>query len=100
MIEDTPKGFEKQVSLAESLSNAVNARNDFIEMMGGFDDFADVHQHVSGNRERYDKLEEAVSLTRKDLDETVSDKRALVEYLRSTNENQLADRIVRMFEVK
>ena len=68
MIEDTPKGFEKQVSLAETLSNAVNARNDFIEMMGGFDDFAGVHQHVSGNRERYDKLEEAISLARKDLE--------------------------------
>ena len=82
------------------MSLAVDARNNFIKSFGGFDDFADVHQHVDDNREKYDKLEEAVSLARKNLDETVSDKKALVEHLRSTDEDRLADRIAQMFVVK
>ena len=101
-IENIPTepSFEEQVHLAKELSDAVDARNDFIERMGGFDDFAAVHQHVDGNREAYDELEKSVNTTRKNLDESISDKRGLVEYLRNIHEDALADRIARMFEVK
>ena len=48
--------LDEQVTLSKKLSDAVDAANDFIKRFGSFDDFADVHQHVGGNREKFDKL--------------------------------------------
>lgn len=92
--------LEQQVLLAQTLSEAVDARNNFTAGFGGFDDFADVHQHVGDNRAQYDALDKAASDARKELDEKVSDKKALVEHLRSIGENELAAKIGRMFQVK
>jgi hypothetical protein len=91
--------IELQVKLAHDLSNAVDARNRFIEEMGGFDDFAEVHQYVGNNRERYDRLEGAVAEARKNLKQRVQNKRAFVEHLRSINEEALAKRISEIFSV-
>ena len=94
------QSFEEQMLLAKALYDAVDARNDFTERLGGFEDFAAVHQYVDGNREKYDKLEDACNEVRKKFDETVTDKKPFVEHLRNIGETKLADRITRMFRVR
>ena len=101
-MEGEPKkeqelSFEEQINLAKTLYGAADARNEFIEKLGGFDDFAAVHQYVDNNRAKYDALDDTFEDTRKKFDEVVTDKKALVEHLRSMGENTLADRITRMF---
>ena len=92
--------LEEQVDLAQALSDAVDVRNDFIQRMGGFDDFADVHQYVDDNRARYDELEAVFSEARKKFDEAVMDKKALTVHLRQQGQTELADRIKSMFSVR
>ncbi|MBX4200361.1 hypothetical protein KW790_02805 [Candidatus Parcubacteria bacterium] len=92
--------MEGQAELARSLSEAVDAREEFIDKLGGFDDFAEVHQYVGDNREVYNSLDDEVSRIRKELDEKVLDKKVLVDYLVSHDEAKLAARISRMFGVK
>ena len=78
--------LDEQVALSKKLSDAVDAANDFIRWFGGFDDFADVHQHVGGNREKFDKLSNVRDVARDELDQKVKDKKALVDYLQSIGE--------------
>lgn len=92
--------LETQTRFAQALSEAVDARNDFIERLGGFDDFADVHQHVDGNREKFDALENAYEIARKTFNDAVTDKKALIKHLRNLNQKALAERIIRMFSVR
>jgi len=103
-MEGEPKkeqelSFEKQISLAKTLYDAVDARNEFTERLGGFDDFAAVHQYVDNNRAKYDALDNTFEDARKKFDELVTDKKALVEHLRNIGENVLVDRITQMFGV-
>lgn len=103
-MESEPKkeqglSFEEQTNLAKAVYDAADARNEFTERLGGFDDFAAVHQHVDNNRAKYDALAKTFEDARKKFDETVTDKKALVEYLQGIGEKNLADRIKRMFSV-
>jgi len=91
--------FDEKASLAKSLFDAVNTRNNFIEMHGGFDDFAAVHQHVGDNRKIYDEMESAVTNARKEFDEKVSDKKQFLENLRNSGEVETADMIASMFSI-
>ncbi len=92
--------LDEQVNLARTLSKAVDAANEFVARMGGFDDFAEVHQHVDDNRAQFDALEKARNEARQTFDEMVRDKPALVKHLRGLNEIELADRIKRMFQIR
>lgn len=98
-MERAPNNFEQWTELARQLSDAVDARNDFITKLGGFDDFADVHQYVDGNREKYDALESVANSARDVLEREVADKPALVAHLREIGSVELANRISRMFDV-
>lgn len=89
--------FDQQVALAKALVNAVNKRNDFIERQVGFDTFAEAGQHVGGMRGVYDEMEAAVTRTRQEFDEKVSNKKQFIEDLRSSGETVAADMIQRMF---
>ena len=91
--------FEEKTSLAKALFEAVNARNNFTEMHGGFDDFAAVHQHVGDNRKIYDEMESAVTNARKEFDEKVSDKKQFLEDLRNSGEVETADMMALMFSI-
>lgn len=94
-----PLSIEQRIQLARELVDAVNTRNQFTEERGGFDTFAEVWQHVEGNREEYDKLESEVTQLRKELDEKVVDKKALIKELRRLGEKDVADRIAAMFRL-
>jgi hypothetical protein len=91
--------FNEQLSLAQTLANAVNNRNDFIKNQGGFDTFAEAGQHVMGGRASYDGLEQKVTDARKQFDEQVLDKKGFVTKLRSVNESDLADMMSSMFNI-
>ncbi|MEK7520303.1 MAG: hypothetical protein AAB581_03635 [Patescibacteria group bacterium] len=91
--------FEEQLALATALCEAVNNRNRFTDGYGGFDTFAEAWQHVGDNRQKYDELADAVSRTRQELDEKVSDKGAFVEQLKNAGHDDVANRIASMFSV-
>lgn len=91
--------FDKKVSLAKAVFDAVNTRNNFTEMHGGFDDFAEVWQHVGDNRKVFDEMESAVTNARKEFDEKISDKKQFVEDLRNLGEVEVADMISSMFGI-
>ncbi|MEK7642198.1 MAG: hypothetical protein AAB392_00155 [Patescibacteria group bacterium] len=91
--------LEEQVDLVKKLLDAVDVREKFIERMGGFDDFADVHQHVGDNRKQYDELWATYEAARNEFDQKISDKKVLVEHLRKVDKRS-ADRIAMMFRVR
>lgn len=91
--------FDEKFSLAKTLFNAVNTRNNFTEKYGGFDDFAEVHQHVGDNRQVFDKMDSAVITARKEFDEKIIDKKQFVEDLISREDIELANMIGLMFNI-
>lgn len=91
--------FDEKVSLAEDLFNAVKTRNDFTETHGGFDDFADVHQHVGDNRQIFDTMESTVTEARSKFDRKVTDKKQFMEDLISRGDVDVADLIGLMFRI-
>lgn len=91
--------FDEKVALAETLFEAVNARNDFTERHGGFDDFADVHQHIGDNRKKFDEMEVVVTEARKEFDEKITDKKQFMEDLISKGDVDLANLISLMFNI-
>ncbi|MCK5022068.1 MAG: hypothetical protein KAR54_02370 [Candidatus Pacebacteria bacterium] len=90
--------MEKQADLARALARANNERNRFVEQFVDFDTFAEVWQHVGNNREEYDKLVNKASDALNEIKEKVSDKKALVEYLKSISESELAERMSKIFK--
>ena len=91
--------FDQQLELAKVLFDAVDERNVFIKIQGGFDTFAEVGQYIKGMKDAYDKMEEDVSKARREFDEKVFDKKGFVNKLREIGENDLVDRITSMFGV-
>lgn len=80
------KSFEYEVALAQALLNAINERNDFVHRQGGFDTFAEAGQYTPGMKEAYDQMEKAVGDAREAFDTGVSDKAAVVEQMKKTDE--------------
>ncbi len=91
--------FDEKVSLAGTLFQAVKARNDFIDMYGGFDNFADVDQYIGDNRKVFDEMESAVTDARNEFYEKVSDKKQFMEDLISRGDVDVADMIGLMFGI-
>lgn len=89
--------FKKEEELAQAMSDAVDAREQFPEQFGGFDTFTESFQHVDNNREKFDELVEAANQAREAFDQQVADKQGLVDTLRKKGKDALADRIMRMF---
>lgn len=91
--------FQEQVVLANILLRSVSERNKFIQMHHGFDDFAEVWQHIGNNRAIYEEKERAVTTARAEFDEKVHDKKKFVEQLKTTGNDILASTIESMFSV-
>ena len=91
--------MEEWANLARALVKANDERNLFTEQFYGFDNFAEVWQHVGNNRELYDKLSDKALEALKRVEEEVSDKKALVKYLKSLGEKDLARRMSRILNV-
>ncbi len=92
--------LEEQVELANKLLAAIATRDEFPKRWGGFDEFSEIHQYVGDNRRQYDELWSVYLGVRKEFDEKVKDKKALIDHLRNTGANELADKISMMFRVK
>ena len=91
--------FEQNLMLAGALREAVNTRNTFVRRQGGFDTFAEVGQYGEGMRSQYDAMEDKVTRLRAEFDVQVKDKRAFVDRVRSTGNEELAGLIGSMFGV-
>ena len=92
---------DSDVTLAMKLAQAVNERNNFVQTHGGFESFASCGQHLGERRrEYYDKLEAAVTAARKELDENVPEKKALVKELQNKGETEAANMMAKMFGVR
>lgn len=98
--ENQELSFNEQLELARKLFESVDERENFVKGFGGFDDFADVHQHVGNNRMVYDTLDDDVLKARKEFDEKVSDKGKFIEELITRGEERLAERIASMFSIR
>ncbi|MEK7117960.1 MAG: hypothetical protein AAB861_04305 [Patescibacteria group bacterium] len=92
--------LEEQVSLAKTLSEAVDRRNFLTEHYPELDDLSVFVNASAENRNLYEGLEDAANRAREAFDKAVLNKNKLVEHLRKIGENKLADRIVMMFGVK
>ncbi len=92
--------IEEQAALAKELIEAANARNSFTDSLGGFEDFAAVHQHVGDNRVRYNALDDAFNEKRALFDLSASDKNAVVNFLKQTGDKEAAKAIAKMFGVR
>src|SRR3989338_10571209 len=99
-LSERESSFDEMVILAQALDEAVDKRNLFILRQGGFDTFAEVGQHVEGMRAEYDKMEDEVFRAREEFDSKVSDKNEFFKKLRDAGNNDLADRIEKMFGAK
>lgn len=89
--------FEEQLTLANSLFQAVSERNMYVQGQGGFNTFAEAGQHVEGAREAYNNLEKAANAAREAFDAGVLDKKEFVRSARSAGNVALADLIASMF---
>lgn len=92
--------FEDAFLLAKALLDAVKARNKYTDGFGGFDDFADVHQHVGNRREVYDGLVSAYNDARKAFDDQVKNKLGFVKKLEEHGDTELAKSIRAMFNLR
>ena len=91
--------FSEKLLLAQTLSEAVNKRNDYIRTQGGFDTFAEVGQYLNNSRAVYDELSEAATKAIEEFDREVSDKAEFVAKLKSFGELDLAARLSSMFSI-
>ncbi len=92
--------LEEQLSLARKLYEAVQERNQFSTRYPGSDDLTVFLNASPENRQSYEEMERRANELRKEFDESVSDKRSIVEQLRSGGEDEIADMIALMFGVK
>ena len=92
--------LEDQANLARKLYEATEKRNTFSVRYPDWDDMIVFVNASPENRASYDKIEKEANEARAKLDESVPDKKALVEHLRSVGEDEAADRITLMFNVK
>jgi hypothetical protein len=102
-MENSPKqepALEEQINLARALNEAVDKRNALTERYPDWDDLIVFVNSDPENRAHYEGLEQVANEARARFDKMVIDKKALVEHLRKTGEDKLADRIAMMFSVR
>ena len=100
-MEHIPKDNEilnEQIILAETLFDAVNKRDNFVQSQGGLDNIYDLAWFNGEEiRKSFEQLQEQVTNARKEFDEKVTNKE---EFVRSANErghHSAADLIKKMF---
>ncbi len=91
--------LQYDVELALKLLMANDAREHFTVQFGGFDNFAEVWQHVGSNRKQFDQLAATAEEARLAFLK-VDDKRAVIEYMRLNGQEASAVRIAQIAGIK
>ena len=92
--------FESAKEILISLLISHDEKNNFLENLGGFDNFAESWAHLPEYREIYDGLEMKSHELRKQFDSAVPDKVTFIKELRLNGMSSEADRISRVFLIK
>ena len=91
--------IKEQVDLAKALCEANDRRNTFTKPYPDFDDLSVFVNSSAENREEYERLEREANEAWGRFDKKVTNKDMLIKHLREAGEEQLADRISKMFSL-